>query len=225
MKIGDKVDHEEILELLPWFVNGSLSEVERARVTGHLAECEVCITEKDQLQRLQDLVTSEEFKSPQYQFSYQKLMSRIDAAEQTTREVDEEPPKKFGNARWSMVALVASLVLAVFLIPAVWQTPSESVERTDRFRTLTTESSAKVRAGITQRVELVFTQLIEDDARRAALIETNSYIVSGPDEDNRYIVEIVVPGNMTDAEFITSLNAIDGVKYAAFSQAGTIRPH
>jgi len=225
VKIGDKVDHEEILELLPWFVNGSLSEQERERVTGHLEVCAICVAEKDQLQRLQDLVTSEEFKSPQYQPSYEKLMSRIDAAEQTTEEADDARVKKFGNAQWSMFALAASLLLAVFLIPAVWQTSSESVERTDRFRTLTSEAAIKTPTGITQRVELVFNQPIEVDARRAVLIETDSYIVSGPDEKNRYIVEIVVPGNMTEAEFITSLNAIDGVKYAAFLQAGTVQPH
>ena len=223
MKIGDKVDHDEILELLPWFVNDSLSEKDRARVIEHLRECAICVNERDQLQRLQGLVTSEDFDPPEYRFSFQKLMVRIDAAEQSKDEIAaKQSVNRSADMKWPIFALAASLVVGVIFISAVWQSPSDSAERTDKFRTLLTTKNAP--SGTVQRVELIFTQPIKADTQRAALIETNSYLVSGPDENGRYIVEVRIPEDMSDAEFISSLRAIDGVEYAAFSQARTDRP-
>jgi len=38
-------EHREIGELLPWFVNGRLSEADRQRVDAHLRVCEACSDE------------------------------------------------------------------------------------------------------------------------------------------------------------------------------------
>jgi anti-sigma factor RsiW len=41
-----------IQELLPWYVNGSLSDEEARRVAGHLSHCETCRDELAQVMRL-----------------------------------------------------------------------------------------------------------------------------------------------------------------------------
>jgi len=220
VNIGDKSDHDAVLELLPWFVNESLYGQERDRVSGHLNECEVCRDEKDQLQRLQDLVTSEEFDPPDYRFSFKKLMAKIDAVENDETEVGRaQLQQSSGATKWRVFATAASLVIGVFLA-VVWQSPSTDAGRTDQFRTLTLRDRP---IGVPHNVELTFTLPIKNAARRAALIETDSYIVSGPDESGRYVIEIIVPENLTDAEFVDYLQAIDGVEHAVYLQTDTYR--
>ena len=38
--------HDKVWELIPWFVNGRLSEDDAAAVEAHLAECERCRDER-----------------------------------------------------------------------------------------------------------------------------------------------------------------------------------
>jgi anti-sigma factor RsiW len=45
-------EHQEIGELLPWFVNGRLSETDRQRVDAHLRVCEACTDELAAQQRI-----------------------------------------------------------------------------------------------------------------------------------------------------------------------------
>src|SRR3981081_1716461 len=45
-------EHREIGELLPWFINGRLSEADRQRVDAHLRVCEACADELAAQQRI-----------------------------------------------------------------------------------------------------------------------------------------------------------------------------
>jgi hypothetical protein len=49
---------------------------------------------------------------------------------------------------------------------------------------------------------------------RKALIETNSNIISGPDEEGTYLVEVVVPEEMNTGEFMQWIRKIEGVQHA-----------
>ncbi len=42
---GTAAEHQDIGEMLPWFVNGRLSEADRQRVDAHLRVCEACSDE------------------------------------------------------------------------------------------------------------------------------------------------------------------------------------
>ncbi|MBD3648140.1 MAG: zf-HC2 domain-containing protein, partial [Pseudomonadales bacterium] len=50
--------HEEVKELLPWFVNGSLNEDEQSIVNEHLESCDECQRDIEQL-----LMISKEFNA------------------------------------------------------------------------------------------------------------------------------------------------------------------
>lgn len=41
-QVGTKEEHEAVAEMLPWFINGSLTGVEAARVEAHLQRCQNC---------------------------------------------------------------------------------------------------------------------------------------------------------------------------------------
>ena len=55
----DDPDHAHASEVLPWYVNGSLSSAEHARVEHHIGECAACRAELAALRELQSVVQSE----------------------------------------------------------------------------------------------------------------------------------------------------------------------
>ena len=52
------------------------------------------------------------------------------------------------------------------------------------------------------------------DHMRQALIETRSNIVSGPDEEGTYIVEVVIPEKMSSEQYLQSMREIEGIQQA-----------
>jgi anti-sigma factor RsiW len=214
-----KAVHEEILELLPWFINESLGDKERDLVMVHLRECAECRKERDKLQTIESFVKSNEVAVPDYKFSYQRLRSRIDEAERN-RESISGWDGGFGRRKWVPYAgIAASLAFVVTLVgsfsPATDSTdyilPAESA---DEYRTLTTQT---VEVGSKHRVALTFLQPIQAQTMREALIETNSNLVSGPDEEGTYIVEVNVPLDMSSEDLLRSMREIEGVEYAQLS--------
>ena len=80
MKVSE-TQHEEILELLPWLVNETLEGKERLKVLNHLSHCPECQLERDRLQELGAFVEVESDEISAYQPAYNRLLSKINAAE------------------------------------------------------------------------------------------------------------------------------------------------
>lgn len=216
--MGRKPTHEDILGILPWFVNESLGDRETQQVLVHLQDCEACRAERDRLQALQQMLIEDDEagqaqQSGDYQQAFQQLMTRIAVAEANRMSTREARASKRGFGWAPYVAVAASLV-AVLVFVATLNPPPPSGEA--QYRTLSNTTS---QPGTLHRVALTFEQPIKAETLRAALIETHSNIVSGPDSNGTYIVEIRVPENMSDARFIQSIRNIDGVKYASFDTA------
>jgi hypothetical protein len=147
-------------------------------------------------------------------------MARIETAEANRASVRDFEPAPESGKWWLALSAAACLFVAVLITvgtnPLREALPEESAGGGDGpgFRTLS--DPGKAAAGIPHRMALTFEQPVMAETLRSALIETRSNIVSGPDKDGTYIVEVAVPSHMTDAEFINSMRAIDGVQYAAF---------
>jgi anti-sigma factor RsiW len=71
-------------ELLPWYVNGTLSDTERETVLAHLKTCERCRHEVALLNRLRESVKSEEILSPG-EFGFHRLLADIKRDKKTPR--------------------------------------------------------------------------------------------------------------------------------------------
>jgi len=209
--MGRKAVHEEIVELLPWFVNESLGEKESQRLLAHLQDCAECREERDRLQALQQMVVEDDgSETADYRVAFNKLMSRIAAAEDNRASTTEWRSHRRAAAWTLYLAAAACIVVAVGFV-GVLNPPTPPQED---FRTL---SAPPLVDGVPHRIALTFEQPIKAETLRSALIETRSNIVSGPSEDGTYIVEIRVPPEMPDARFIQSIREIDGVKYAVFA--------
>ena len=70
--------HREIWNLLPWHVNGTLSERQAGRVEKHLAECAECRSEHASQQALQQHLREEDSVVQTPHASLRKLMARIE---------------------------------------------------------------------------------------------------------------------------------------------------
>ena len=185
--MGKKAVHEEILEILPWFINETLGEKERDLVMVHLSECPECRKERDQLQGVEAFVKGMGQPVADYRFSYHKLLSRIEEAERN-RESTAGLDAALRPRNWMPFAgIAASLAFVVALVGTFQPSLLPQADSTD-FRTLTTQTQTR---GVSRRVALTFEQPMQAMTIREVLIETHSNIVSGPDEKGAYVVEVV----------------------------------
>lgn len=75
------IEHQDIWELLPWFVNGRLSEVDRVRVEAHLRICDPCRDELTSQRQIYRLIAAETAVEQMPAAGLNKLRQRIDAYE------------------------------------------------------------------------------------------------------------------------------------------------
>jgi hypothetical protein len=111
------VTHRPISELLPWYVNDTLTLEERTAVEDEIDRCAECATEVDQLSALRDymLETDAAIEGPS-QTLFAKTLARI--------EREEHAPRRVGKL-WAALAglgwlLVAAPVVAAVVVLGIW---------------------------------------------------------------------------------------------------------
>ncbi|MEX2489586.1 MAG: zf-HC2 domain-containing protein [Pseudomonadales bacterium] len=199
-------------EILPWFVNNSLEGRQKARVVRHLQQCQECRQERDRLQHQQYEIAGHAEDLPDYRFSYGKLIARIEAAEENREHTETIPPAMSRRTWISVAGAAAVLILGVYIVGSMPQL-TEPVEPAD-FLTLTLP--VEDHAGSKHRVALTFGDGVSARVVREALIEARSRLVDGPDETGAYILDVMVPENVSEDTFIESLQKIDGIAKVAF---------
>ncbi|MCA9014637.1 MAG: zf-HC2 domain-containing protein [Gammaproteobacteria bacterium] len=83
--IGPASEHEELLKLLPWYLNDSLSKGERLRVQGHLDLCLICRRELKFQRSLARSVRENDADVEAVSYNFSKLQQRIAASENRHR--------------------------------------------------------------------------------------------------------------------------------------------
>jgi len=111
------VTHRPISELLPWYVNDTLTLEERTAVEAEVERCAECATEVEQLAALRDymLETDAAMEGPS-QTLFAKTLARI--------EREEHAPRRAGKL-WAALAglswiLVAAPVVAAVVVMGFW---------------------------------------------------------------------------------------------------------
>jgi len=194
--------HQEVLELLPWFVNGTLGGSDLARVEAHLQECGAC-REEEALQRRVCAALAAD--SPVQQLpaaSLNRLRQRIDRHERVPRVPRRRP----------LAAAVAATVLIAGLVVGVpsayyWQRQVRAGDAASYF-TVTSAApqhpQAVIRAVFAPMVTLRDLQGLLDDARLR--------IVAGPTEAGVY--SLAMNGAESTAWSLQRLRAHAGVRFA-----------
>ncbi len=124
------------LELLPWYVNGTLEGEERELVARWSLASLVCRKELERLRRLQQLMQRDDAEAAATGRAFERLMTRIETSETTLLSRARRAVRQI---TWTPFALAASLAAAVSVL-LMWGTTSppamnrsyETLTRTER---------------------------------------------------------------------------------------------
>lgn len=220
-----KTDHETITLLLPWQVNGRLSEDESRRVESHLQNCQACREQVLQLQTLKQHVVSE---TPAWQPSAQhfsQLMANVErleqaskqntyqtkpgAAQKTWRELLNSFLQMPAALRWTMALESVALVVLVALLSApakIWLASTDNP-----YQTLSDDTPQHSAAGASVRIRLLFQDQLTAAEITKLLKRAGLSIHDGPSELGFYFIE--TPQNRAE-QALAILRGDPGVRLA-----------
>jgi Putative zinc-finger len=189
-------EHPQISQLIPWYVNGTIGELERQKVDAHVHTCALCREELLLERRIYREMTAERGVEYMPAASLKRLQARLDgldaeaasmdqgAVEPTSRQQPgrEQPPRH--EMRWqrSMAASIAVLAVAVSLVVANQWKQLRARELSPSYHTVTASETRApdevIRAVFSPTITLVELQAILDEAQLR--------IISGPTEAGVY---------------------------------------
>jgi hypothetical protein len=181
-------EHHEISGLIPWYLNGSISELERQRVDAHLLLCGNCRNDLAQERLVYQAMTAETAVEYMPAASLKRLQARLDgidaavSADARTEVAASGKPRRL-SVPWQglMAASVAVMAVALSLLAADgrFKIGARTAPNYYTVTTPTTHPQGEViRAVFSPTVTLVELQAILDEAQLR--------IISGPTEAGVY---------------------------------------
>ena len=137
-----KSEHQEVWDLLPWYINHSLDPAEQDFVRKHVKTCVACRVEINQQQQLLGKIQQQDLLQQVSQISFAQLKKRMNE-QSKLRSVFAEKAKlsqeqKFFSHQFlgfvKYTALVASLLLLA--MPFMLNLPTDDPELKGDYRTL-----------------------------------------------------------------------------------------
>jgi hypothetical protein len=183
-------EHQAISEILPWFVNGTLGELERQRVDAHLRTCAVCRNDLLQERRVYQAMAGETSVEYMPAASLKRLQAKLDGprkgAAPVEMAVSPAMPVKQPTRRWTpwqrIAASIAVAAVVLSLLTMNQWARFRTRELSPDYQTVTTSRSRApdevVRAVFSPSITLVELQAILDEAQLR--------IVAGPTEAGVY---------------------------------------
>jgi anti-sigma factor RsiW len=182
-------EHREISALIPWYVNGSIGELERLQVDAHLLLCACCRDDLAHDRRVYEAMTAGTAVEYMPAASLKRLQARLDAIDSAAdADVPAEMPatdkRRGGSMPWQglMAASVAVMAVALSLLAADrWLQFRAHATQPDYYTVTTPATRAPdevIRAVFAPTITLVELQAILDEAQLR--------IISGPTEAGVY---------------------------------------
>jgi anti-sigma factor RsiW len=195
-------EHEQVAEILPWYVNASLSRNETALVDEHLPACAACREELARCRAIsvaaRSVAQSEEAWAPSPQH-FAQVLERVDASEQRGlgargRSLLERARSWVGATprpvRWALaVQGMAAVALAAALF---WRAPASA----PAYETLSRPAATV--AGGRARLHVVFAEETTERELRDLLNDIGGVLVGGPTPRGVYTVELPVSASERD---------------------------
>lgn len=177
-----RTDHQATLELLPWFVNDTLTQAKREQVDVHLRNCLICRRELLEQRRLQKLIRSRSRALMSCGEAFASLQNRL--GEQHSGHDEAHP---WWNPRLTVAAIA---MLCIALIGTWLVRPGEraTLSREPSFRTLT---NASQRPDVHLKVS--FAPDVTRADRNRLMQDIDGRIVSGPGPNDLYDVQLATP--------------------------------
>ncbi len=122
------MQHERIVELLPWYVNGTLPPQDRAAVESELATCPLCAAELEQLRQLHAALHEIEKDAPgPSDYLLGRTLARASAEPQTPATVSLTAWWRRLPALGKVFSLAAAAIALLIIVARPWSGPPESV--------------------------------------------------------------------------------------------------
>jgi anti-sigma factor RsiW len=203
-------DHRDVWELIPWHINGRLSEPDRRRVEAHLRGCGACRDECAAQRRIYQVVGADTAVEQMPMAGLNKLRQRIERAG-LAGTADTPPPPRHGGARWSRSAAIAAslaAVIAAVSIPTALHLQALRHGNSPAYYTVT--AAATPQAGAVIRA--VFAPTVTLSELQSWLDDAHLRIVSGPTEAGVYSLAMSGPQSIDWS--LRKLRGHDAVRFA-----------
>jgi anti-sigma factor RsiW len=201
----DDPQHREAIELLPWYVNGTLAGIERARVERHVQECVACRRELEAQRRVHDLVL-DHAAYPASEAALARLHAELDARSRQGSGAGRSgsaPGRRMWPGSWLGWALAAQLG-ALLIGIVVWPYLHSGGE----FHTLATPAASRTSP---DAVVVVFDGTATRSQIDRLLRELNARIVDGPNLRDAYTLDLPAGAQ---AKALETLRGVPWVRFA-----------
>lgn len=195
----DDPRHREAMQVLPWYVNGTLDAAEFAWVDAHVQECVACRRECDQQRALAAAVRLE-VTPPAMVRGFDRLNAQLD-----TLRVPASPPS--GWRTWLRPSILLPLVAAQFVAIVILILMNRP-DAEPAYRTLSDAPNATLSP---DAVVVIFDPALTLQRVQDLLRASGARIVNGPNARGAYILE---PPAGQQAATLDRLRANPGVRFA-----------
>jgi len=186
-------EHQEISELIPWYVNGTIGALDRQKLDAHFLTCAACRGEMLQERRMYEAMSADSGIEYMPAASFKRLQARIEQGESAPDSAPRAPGSRLSRAlepsvhrrmprRYLIAASIAVAILAIGLVSTGRWYRLRGLEPPSDYHTVTTSAprppNEVIRAVFSPTITLVELQAILDEAQLR--------IVSGPTEAGVY---------------------------------------
>ena len=221
-KNADAREHREISALIPWYVNGSIGELERQRVDAHLLLCAICRDDAAHDRRVYEEMTAETAVEYMPAASLKRLQARLDAIDAgADADVPAAVPAtrrpRGGSVPWQglMAASVAVMAVALSLLAADRWLQFRAHAAQPNYYTVTTPATHAP----DEVIRAVFAPTITLVELQAMLDEAHLRIISGPTEAGVY--SLAANSSRSVSSSLALLRAHAKVRFAESTQPST----
>jgi len=173
-----KNPHEEVQELLPWLVNGTLDRDETEQVEAHLAECAECRAE---LVAERQLAAAIESSPVDTDGAWERMEQRLDAAAAVTIKPNGGLLRKRVPLGWAIASPIAAAAAVALVMVNV--SPRQPVE--PQYRAL-----GAVQAPVAANLIVQFQPATPVRDMQASLQSVDARLVDGPTETGAYLLRV-----------------------------------
>ena len=202
-------EHRTVMELLPWYVNGTLPEAERRSVERHLRECLPCRAALKDERRLAAVLHGRASDNVSMERNFERLVDRIRTPQRPPRGARAFAGLRHGIPS-SVIAATAVTLVAALIGTALWLGV-----RHDGTGYSTATSTVQ---DASQRIDIIFAAGVDERQIRELLASINGTIIGGPSDLGRYTVRL--SEQLNDAELralLARLNEDERVRFAGHS--------
>ena len=192
IKITSKSEHQEVWDLLPWYVNHSLDPAEQDFVRKHVKTCVTCRIEINQQQQLLEKIQQPDLLQQVSQVSFAQLKKRMQEQSKLSAFAEQAKPRQaqklFSHQFLGFVkytALAASLLLLA--MPFMLNLPTDDPELKGDYRTLANPAEGEHKNNI---IRIVFAEHSAAEQIETILNGVSGHIIKGPSKNGIYEVQI-----------------------------------